>query len=671
MSTEYNYDDQGQFFPYFVVTMLGLVLVPTTWSTLVAKDTKQKGETLVNTGFRPPRHDLIQAARRKIAKQEKNIKRFFLISAGWALFSYMIYLIVTTENVAGKVWDPYEILNIGRSADEKAIKKHYKKLSLQFHPDKVKATGNETIEDLNERFVQLTKAYKALTDEEIRNNYIQYGHPDGKQSFSIGIALPKWIVAEGNTYYVLAVYGILFGIVLPYTVGKWWYGTRRFTKDGVVTESAGRLFKDYTEETDERKLVETLSLGEEMREAVEKNPNLWSSGQLATIERKIAPVIGEKSLNFLNGQEGWRRKALALLWAYLYRIDLDDKLETVKLEVGTRAVALNKSFFAIALAYGNVLPALSSININQSLIQAVAPGESPLMQLPNFTAEVVKAAETDAGRHHFTIQQFMAIPEDRRKKLLVSSNLLSEGQYDQAMAFAKKLPALTVESAFFKVTGEKVVLPNSLVQFVVKARIVPPGDKPTPVPAKDLLEEDEAEDDVNALIGRSDKKTTPSTIPYAHAPYYPKDHLPQWQLFLGDAKQDKIIIPPTAFTTFDSVTDSGVVTLKLQFQAPPQPGEYTFTMHLHSDSYIGVDTKRNVTMEVSQPQEAAPVEDDEISEPDEDSFAGQMAQMKGEKAGKKRRAHQHDSDDEDDESDTDGKSDEDSDTDTDTDTDEE
>jgi len=78
-------------------------------------------------------------------------------------------------------------------------------------------------------------------------------------------------------------------------------------------------------------------------------------------------------------------------------------------------------------------------------------------------------------------------------------------------------------------------------------------------------------------------------------------------------------------------------------------------------------------MEVAVPQEAAPVEDDEISEPDEDSFAGQMAQMKGDKPVKKKKAHQHDSDEEEDEddSDTDGKSDADSDTDTDTDTDEE
>jgi preprotein translocase subunit Sec63 len=36
---------------------------------------------------------------------------------------------------------------------------------------------NETVEMLNERFVELTKAYKALTDEEVRNNYLQFAVP--------------------------------------------------------------------------------------------------------------------------------------------------------------------------------------------------------------------------------------------------------------------------------------------------------------------------------------------------------------------------------------------------------------------------------------------------------------------------------------------------------------
>src|SRR5882757_3738520 len=114
-------------------------------------------------------------------------------------------------------------------------------MSLKFHPDKIRPGPNETMDMLNERFVEITKAYKALTDEEIRNNYIQYGHPDGKQSFSIGIALPTWIVAEGHGKYVLLMYALMLGVLLPYFVGKWWYGTQRVTRDKVLVASAGHL----------------------------------------------------------------------------------------------------------------------------------------------------------------------------------------------------------------------------------------------------------------------------------------------------------------------------------------------------------------------------------------------------------------------------------------------
>lgn len=196
---------------------------------------------------------------------------------------------------------------------------------MQFHPDKIKPTANETVEMLNDRFVEMQKAYKVLTDEEIRQNYILYGHPDGKQSYSIGIALPTWIVASENTYYVLAVYGVLFGILLPYTVGKWWYGTKRFTKDGVVTESAGSLFKAYDQVTDERRLVEVLPLGEEYKELAAQ----WGNIQDSVVESRIQPLIGERaSKKLLELEEGPQRRALALLWAYLYRVDLgNDKLE--------------------------------------------------------------------------------------------------------------------------------------------------------------------------------------------------------------------------------------------------------------------------------------------------------------------------------------------------------
>ena len=54
-----------------------------------------------------------------------------------------------------------------------------------------------------------------LTDETIRENLEKYGHPDGRQDVSMGIALPQWIVERKNNIWVLGIYGLLFGGALP------------------------------------------------------------------------------------------------------------------------------------------------------------------------------------------------------------------------------------------------------------------------------------------------------------------------------------------------------------------------------------------------------------------------------------------------------------------------
>ena len=181
---------------------------------------------------------------------------------------------------------------------------------------------------MNERFVELTKAYKALTDEEIRNNYVQYGHPDGKQSFSIGIALPKFIVTEGYGKYVLLVYGGLLGVLLPYIVGKWWYGSQRYTKERVLVASAGNIFQEYDDEMTDGGIVKALSSGVEFKEMLSGSK---ADSGLAKLEKKVltgsASFLSTKDQDTIRQMdESSRRKALSLLWAYLSRADLDDTI---------------------------------------------------------------------------------------------------------------------------------------------------------------------------------------------------------------------------------------------------------------------------------------------------------------------------------------------------------
>ena len=331
MSTDYTYDEQGQFFPYFILTISALITVPLTFSLL--KPTKELESTAprIKSDFKPPDENLIQGQKRKQWRRERRLKRFITVLTGYATIALMMYLIAVTKTTAPKIWDPYDILEIPRSADERKINKRYRDLSRVYHPDKARPdeSKNQTVDDINEYWVELSKAYKALTDEEVRNNYIQFGHPDGKQSYSIGIALPKFIVTEGNGKYVLLVYGLLLGVLLPYVVGKWWYGTQKMTKEKVLLASAGSLFREYKEDITDSGVVNALTCGEEYKEVLAGNK---AENGLGKIEKKVneSPTFGQKIKGLdpldrktLEQSDGTRRKALALLWAYLGRVSLD------------------------------------------------------------------------------------------------------------------------------------------------------------------------------------------------------------------------------------------------------------------------------------------------------------------------------------------------------------
>jgi translocation protein SEC63 len=72
----------------------------------------------------------------------------------------MSYRIATTK-IVNTIWDPYAVLGISPSSPLEKIKSHFKKLSKTLHPDKIKLVGNLTKEMVEQKFVDITKAYKA------------------------------------------------------------------------------------------------------------------------------------------------------------------------------------------------------------------------------------------------------------------------------------------------------------------------------------------------------------------------------------------------------------------------------------------------------------------------------------------------------------------------------
>jgi translocation protein SEC63 len=198
------------------------------------------------------------------------------------------------------------------------------------HPDKVKPSANETMEQISDRFVELTKAYKSLTDETIRKNWEMYGNPDGRQEMSMGIALPKWIVESHNNIWVLGFYGLVFGGALPALVGRWWFGHRQKTKDGVTTRSAAVFFKGLKEESGMEDVVGTLGKAYqfELSDVGVKKSDVNIDRLESEIEKRAGAKWSEvrKIAKDVDGKlHVKRRRALVLLYAHLLRIDISDE----------------------------------------------------------------------------------------------------------------------------------------------------------------------------------------------------------------------------------------------------------------------------------------------------------------------------------------------------------
>ena len=67
--------------------------------------------------------------------------------------------------------DYYELLGIVRSAGEDEVKKAYRKLALQYHPDR-----NPGDKQAEERFKEVSEAYQVLSDPQKRAQYDKFGH---------------------------------------------------------------------------------------------------------------------------------------------------------------------------------------------------------------------------------------------------------------------------------------------------------------------------------------------------------------------------------------------------------------------------------------------------------------------------------------------------------------
>ncbi|KAM9800291.1 dnaJ homolog subfamily C member 16-like [Syngnathus typhle] len=90
-----------------------------------------------------------------------------------------IFLLVFTEHLVETTaaYDPYKVLGVSRSASQAEVKKAYKNLAKEWHPDKNK---DPIAEDM---FIKVSKSYEILSNEERRANFDRYGQVDENEPF--------------------------------------------------------------------------------------------------------------------------------------------------------------------------------------------------------------------------------------------------------------------------------------------------------------------------------------------------------------------------------------------------------------------------------------------------------------------------------------------------------
>lgn len=76
--------------------------------------------------------------------------------------------------------DYYEVLGVDRNASTEEIKKAFRKLAFQYHPDRNKDDGAE------EKFKEVNEAYQCLSDPDRRASYDQFGHSGEEGIFGRG-----------------------------------------------------------------------------------------------------------------------------------------------------------------------------------------------------------------------------------------------------------------------------------------------------------------------------------------------------------------------------------------------------------------------------------------------------------------------------------------------------
>ncbi|CAN9507424.1 unnamed protein product [Ophioblennius macclurei] len=442
---QFQYDDSGNTFFYFLTSFVGLIVIPATYY-LWPRD--QNAEQLRLKSLRRV-HGRCLWYRLRLMKSQQSIvptlKKAALLF-GWAVFLLLAYKVSKLDREYQE-YNPYEVLNLDPGASLSEIKKQYRVLSLKYHPDK---GGDEAT------FMRIAKAYAALTNEQSRQNWEIYGNPDGPGATSFGIALPAWIVDQKNSMLVLLVYGLAFMVILPVVVGTWWYRSIRYSGDQILINTT-QLFMHFMYKTPNMNMKRLAMV---LTAAFEFDPRSNKEATIRPTDNIEVPQL-IRELGNINVKKKeppfcypYSLKARVLVLAHLARMDVSEELEEDQRFVVRKSPALLQEMINVGCQLtmmansrgGFHAPRLVTIEncmkLTQMTVQGLQESKSPLLQLPHFEEEHLRYCISKKYKVR-TLQDLVSLKDSDRRSML---RFLGEEKYDEVMAVLGSFPHITMDT---------------------------------------------------------------------------------------------------------------------------------------------------------------------------------------------------------------------------------
>ncbi|EFJ44468.1 molecular chaperone [Volvox carteri f. nagariensis] len=421
-------------------------------------------------------------------------KSNLILIALWLLWGVLLwYVNITSKDL--KPFDPFEILGVERGASTAEIKKAYRQMSLQYHPDK------NPDPKAHAYFAEyITKAYQALTDEVSRKNYEVHGHPDGPQAMNVGVALPTWLFTKDSKVAPLMLLGLVgFGILLPLGVVSWYMlNSNRYSgPNGVMQETLSFYYASKYSVKEAQSLVR---IPETLVCAMEFITLPTPSEQTAGLE-ELRKLVLRNNPDLKDKNTFWKRKASVLKAHMLLLAHLDREHDSIPPSlqadlrfVLTKSPLLLDEMIKIAImprppaGYGWMTPTVAIVEMMQCVSQALsvsarkpaggasakasanADGMAALLQLPHFNLDVLKKLKK---RRVQNIKDLQDLPAVELHEALCSAGL-GAAMAEEVATFLATLPSVYCR-AECEVTGEDEIMEGDVVKCRLQLLVTRPS----------------------------------------------------------------------------------------------------------------------------------------------------------------------------------------------------